>query len=170
MWSITHEYSAAGEHDCDQYSFLSNYLHVNKQINLKLCQYLDEISERMAAHKLSGQCHKKHLGSSVDWRRHVHLTCGTDQNKLIACVTQLFSSAHMAVRDTEPYDPVRQIEQQECVNHVARRLTSQLNNLKQWTTVPKQTKKGKTLQARWEERTSSLKKVLKKCPSISVKT
>ena len=48
------------------------------------------------------------------------------------------SSAYYAVRDADPYGPDKPIEKQECVNHVAKRLTSRLNMLKQTTTVPKQ--------------------------------
>ena len=112
---------------------------------------VDTLAEKMTAHKLSGDCHVNYQGSSggmeraaaVDmWNRSINKNC----MRYTTFISDGDSSAYTAVKEAYPYGDERQIEKQECVNHVAKRIKSRLTMLKQTTTVPKQTKSGKTLQ------------------------
>ena len=110
----------------------------------------EELVEKLQAHRISGECHKNYQGSSGGMEKACALDMWnrseqTNSMRYTTFISDGDSSAYNAVRDAEPYGPDKPIEKQECINHVSKRLTARLNNLKQSTTVPKKTKTGKTL-------------------------
>lgn len=119
---------------------------------LRICKkYKDDEPRRLEEihrHNLLGECLKNYEGTSGGMEKETAVRLwdrSVDKNKLryTAFISDGDSSAYNAVVERDPYDGI-EIEKEECVNHVAKRLGTRLRKLKKETFVETTTTTGKS--------------------------
>ena len=119
------------------HNILSRFCQACDRIKLRHANDPDRITEEIFRHKDQGHCLANFEGTSgVMEREHALRMWARSVEKNKMRYTQFISdgdsSAFRAVRDSDPYDGI-DIEKQECINHVQKRLGSRLRKLKKET-------------------------------------